>query len=183
MQELTSGVNNIYDKENKMKLDQRRSKSDEKLKIQSEGTRNGAGNLSGLTNFVYNNRRSKKDIREGGIVKNPSLLLKQILAHTESHSLKQKLVKLLINKYPEEGDVIDVINEIKDFTEFAAREEEDNNVTLVKTRIPVLDDENLTMTMSIYNAKSERNYSVAQVEELYDEKTELYEEKEEIGQN
>lgn len=121
-----------------------------------------------MTNFVYNNRRSKKDIREGGIVKNPSLLLKQILAHTESHSLKQKLVKLLINKYPEEGDVIDVINEIKDFTEFAAREEEDNNVTLVKTRIPVLDDENLTMTMSIYNAKSERNYSVAQVEELYD---------------
>ena len=94
------------------------------------------------------------------MIKNPSLLLKQIYAHTESYTLKLKLVRLLIERYPLEEDILDALNEIKIFTKFANHEEDENNITLVRQRAPVIDEGTLEKTFSMYSAMSDRNLSM-----------------------
>lgn len=72
-----------------------------------------------MASVVYNNKEVKQDsreVREGGIIKNPSLLLKQIFANTESYRVKHSLVELLIDRFPPEDKVGEVISIIKDFT-------------------------------------------------------------------
>ena len=64
---------------------------------------------------VYNNKEERKEeIKEGGVITNPWLLLRQTFAHhVESFRVRQALVSLVIDKDPEEEHLVDIIQTIK----------------------------------------------------------------------
>ena len=64
---------------------------------------------------VYSGKEGNREVREGGIIKNPSLLLRQIFANTESYRVKHSLVELLTDRFPPEDKVSEVISVIKEF--------------------------------------------------------------------
>jgi hypothetical protein len=159
MQRLTSNANFIYNKLEKMAEDEAKAKKEDK-DTEEKASQYGPNNFQDLTGLVYKSRKGCKEIREGGIIKNPSLLLKQIYASTESYRVKQKVVRLLIDKYPEEEDVLETLNEIKEFTDQITREEEKNHITLVRRRPPVFEYGRGSSVASLYDERSEMTKSI-----------------------